>query len=132
MDFPPTIVGGALASASIPFDVGVWHSFDVTNLVRGWVNGSLSNQGLIVRGPEGSGDNFAWIGFYTSESYSEPYLKITYPGVAASEEIVPTVEKVPDPAAYRPADEDQPGVLSIVSDSAAPESVEQTVYCLRD
>ena len=80
-------IGEAYGSASVAHDnVGGWYSFDVTNLVRGWVNGSYSNYGVMLRGPEWSGSDSSWKGFYTSESSSDPYLAITYAGVTGSGE----------------------------------------------
>lgn len=73
------VTGEAYGSTAIPFlDAGKWHSIDVTNLVRGWVNGSLPNDGLIVRGPEKDDSGLGWLGFYTRESDDSPYLEITF------------------------------------------------------
>jgi hypothetical protein len=74
------------ASVLLAPDRWVWYSFDVTDLVRGWVNGTWPNQGMMVRAPEDSGEDFAWIQFYTRESFHEPYLEITYGGTATSPE----------------------------------------------
>jgi hypothetical protein len=79
--------GEAYGSASVSLTSAGTYAFDITNLVRGWVNGTIANYGLMVRGPEGSGSEFAWFGFYTSESSSsDPYIYITYSGMAASDE----------------------------------------------
>ncbi len=83
-----------------------WYSFDVTNLVRGWVNGSLANYGITIRGPEGSGSDFAWFGFFTSESSYDPYILITYAGMAVSE-----VEMTPAPLVYESGVETLPGIF---------------------
>lgn len=73
------VAGEAYGSTAIPFlDAGKWHSIDVTNLVRGWVNGSLPNNGLIVRGPEKDDGGLGWLGFYTRESDDSPYLQVTF------------------------------------------------------
>jgi RHS repeat-associated protein len=55
-----------------------WYTFDVTVLVRGWVNHTWPNHGLAVRGPEHSGSDSSWKSFYTRESSYDPYLSITY------------------------------------------------------
>jgi uncharacterized repeat protein (TIGR01451 family) len=70
----------AYGSVSIPSWHWGWYSLDVTNLVRGWVNGSLSNYGLMVRGPESSGNDSAQLGFYTGNAGSSvaPYLMVKY------------------------------------------------------
>jgi uncharacterized repeat protein (TIGR01451 family) len=72
----------AYGSTSITSEAWGWYAFDVTDLVRGWVNGSVSNYGLMVRGPESSGSSSALLGFFTSEAGSSyaPYLEVTYIG----------------------------------------------------
>jgi C1A family cysteine protease len=72
------------ASVLLEPEQWVWYSFDVTDLVRGWVDGTWANQGIVVRAPEGSGDDFAWMQFYTRESSRKPYLDITYGGMTTS------------------------------------------------
>ncbi len=57
-----------------------WVSFDVTNLVRAWVNGSQTNNGIMLRGPEWSGADSSWRGFSTREGGIVPYLSIAYTG----------------------------------------------------
>jgi hypothetical protein len=88
--------GESYGSASIPSRTWTWYSFDVTNLVRGWVNGSFTNYGLMVRGPESSGNDSAQLGFATlnfSGTSYDPYLQITYTtDAAASEATAPVVE----------------------------------------
>jgi len=44
--------GEGYGSASILHGNFGWYPFDVTNLVRGWVNNAFYNQGLMLRGPE--------------------------------------------------------------------------------
>ncbi len=71
----------AYGSSAIPSRTWGWYSFDVTNLVRGWVNGSFPNYGLMVRGPESSDTSSARLGFATveeSETTYDPYLSFTY------------------------------------------------------
>ena len=99
-------IGEAHGSTAVGYSTGTWYSFDVTSLVRGWVNGSLPNYGMTVRGPEGSGSDFAWFGFYTSESAYDPYIRITYTGMAASE-----AETPPTLPVYDSGVETLPGIL---------------------
>ncbi len=70
----------AYGSASVTHEAWGWYSFNVTNLVRGWVNGTLTNYGVMLRGPEWSGSDSSWRGFATRESGTTyaPYLQITY------------------------------------------------------
>jgi hypothetical protein len=58
----------------------------------------------MLRGPEGSGDNSARLGFLTSEAGSSyaPYISITYAGMTASEELVPAAEGTSEPLACGP------------------------------
>ena len=73
--------GEAYGSASITHGDWGWYPFDVTDLVRGWVNGSFSNYGVAIRGEE-SADDPNWRGFCTRECPEEyrPYLVIAYSG----------------------------------------------------
>ncbi len=73
----------AYGSAAIPWAAGAWYSFDVTNLVRGWVNGTWPNYGIMIRGPEWSGSDSSWRSFNTRESSYDPQLVITYLGTAS-------------------------------------------------
>jgi hypothetical protein len=62
-------------------------SIDVTDLVRGWVNGTISNHGIMLRSPEVSGSDSSWRQFYTREAGASltPKLIVTYPaGVATT------------------------------------------------
>ena len=81
------------ASVSVPGGGGQWYSFDVTDLVGGWVNGSFSNYGLMVRGQESTGGSSARVTFVTNDypgTTFDPYLSVEYYGTTASE--VPAVE----------------------------------------
>jgi len=76
--------GEAYGSASVTHGAWAWYSFDVTNLVRGWVNGTLPNYGVMLRGPEWSGYDSSWRAFSTREGSYTPQLVITYTGYPAS------------------------------------------------
>jgi len=57
-----------------------WYDFDVTGLVQGWVNGSFSNYGLMIRGPESSSDG-ARLGFATLNwegTASDPFIYVVW------------------------------------------------------
>ena len=86
--------GEAYGSASIPSRTYTWYSFDVTNLVSGWVGGSFPNYGMTIRGPESSGNDSARLGFATMNSSGttyDPYLEITYVGTTTAAQYAPTV-----------------------------------------
>jgi hypothetical protein len=68
----------AYGSTSIPSDISGWYSFDVTNLAQAWVSGGFHNYGMVIRGPESSGDDSARLVFATRESLLSPYLEMTY------------------------------------------------------
>ncbi|HKZ83253.1 MAG TPA: DNRLRE domain-containing protein [Anaerolineae bacterium] len=70
----------AYGSAPVTHGAWGWYSFDVTNLVRGWVNGTFPNYGIMLRGPEVSGSDSSWKGFSTREWSNSPQLVITYSG----------------------------------------------------
>ncbi len=72
----------AYGSAPVTHGTWGWYSFDVTTLVRGWVNGTLPNYGIMLRGPETSGPN--WKSFSTREGGISPQLVITYGGSLTS------------------------------------------------
>jgi hypothetical protein len=122
------------ASVGVTYSDLGWYSFDVTDLVRGWVNGGFSNYGLMVRAPETSGSDFVRFQFYSRDrsgtSY-DPYLEVTYVGLAAGEQEAPTAEEMRAQDAcgltYR-------GMLSISPSSSEcdlPECVVQAV-CFSD
>lgn len=73
-------------STSVTHGAWGWYSFDVTDLARGWVNGTLPNYGIMLRGPEASGYDSSWRGFSTREGPHPPQLVITYSGYTASGE----------------------------------------------
>ena len=74
-------IGQSYGSSSIVAN-NSWHwvSFDVTGLVRAWVNGSQTNYGILIRGPEWSGSDSSWRSFGTREGGDDPYLSISYTG----------------------------------------------------
>jgi predicted secreted protein len=77
----------AYGSAPVTHEAWGWYSFNVTDLVRGWINGTIPNNGVMLRGPEWAGSDSSWRGFSTREDYSyEPRLAITYTASGASSE----------------------------------------------
>lgn len=72
-------LGTAYGSVDIPAneDWG-WRGLDVRDLVQGWVNGSIANQGVMLCGPEASGADSSWRSFYTREGAYAPQLVISY------------------------------------------------------
>lgn len=76
-------IGGSYGSTGVTHGSWVWYSFNVTDLVRGWVNGTIPNHGVMLRGPEHSGSDSSWKGFSTREGDYTPQLVITYSGYAS-------------------------------------------------
>ena len=77
-------IGAAYGSQDLPWDTGQWYAFDITALVQGWIDGTIPNHGVWLRGPEISGKDSSWRSFATSESDNVPYLSLAYPGVRTS------------------------------------------------
>ena len=70
--------GSAYGSKSIVHGAWDWYEFDVTNLVKAWYNGTYTNYGIMLRGPEFSGPDSSWRGFSTGEGPFTPQLIIEY------------------------------------------------------
>jgi hypothetical protein len=79
--------GRAYDSVAIPSRTWGYYAFDVTGLVREWVDGSTPNLGLMVRGPEDSGDDSGLLEFVTHEwpgTELDPYLEVRYVGLKSA------------------------------------------------
>lgn len=55
-----------------------WYEMDVTELVRAWMRGAYPNHGVMVRGPEISGDESSVREFSTREGLYPPELMVDY------------------------------------------------------
>jgi C1A family cysteine protease len=85
------------------------YSMDVTGLVQGWVNGTFSNYGLMLRGPESSAPGTAVMGFATrqyEDGQQAAYIDVTYRLTSAPSGAAPAGTSFPpetsglEPAAY--------------------------------
>ena len=75
-------------------EVGVWESFDVTSAVRDWTSGAQANNGLILKGGDGSG-NVSY-DFASSEYFDialRPRLTIRFQAMTATP--TPTMTVIP-------------------------------------
>jgi hypothetical protein len=73
-----------------------WHSWDVTDLVQEWVNGTYANHGIMLRGPEQSGADSAWRSFSTREYDYPPRLAVDFtPPTTATVTSTPTETTTP-------------------------------------
>lgn len=77
-----------------------WYEIDITNLVQAWVDGSITNYGLVIIANSG----YKFSKFYSKEYSNQnmhPYLEVTYTVGAVDENVVilPTVniENYPNP-----------------------------------
>ncbi len=72
-------VGESFGKVSIPanYDFG-YRDIDVTQLVQGWLAGSILNYGIYLSGPEVSGSDSSYREFRTRESEHPPELVIRF------------------------------------------------------
>jgi hypothetical protein len=84
--------GTAYGSVDIPAnDDWGWRELDVRDLVQSWVNGSIANQGVMLRGPEASGADSSYPVFHTRKGPYPPQLVINY--LAATAMSQPSAEQ---------------------------------------
>lgn len=89
--------GTAYGSVAINSDQNWgWRELDVGALVQGWINGSIPNQGVMLRGPEASGADSSFRIFSTREGPYPPQLVIQY--LASGAASLPVVIETPVPA----------------------------------
>lgn len=84
------------ASVGVTSSTLGWYSFDVTNLVRAWMAGTYSNNGVVVRSPETSGSDFVRLEIAAREASGtsfDPYLEVTYIEPAMSMQEATTAEQ---------------------------------------
>lgn len=70
--------GAAYGANSIVHLAWGWYEFNVTDLVKGWINGTYPNYGIMLRGPEISGTDSSWRGFSTRDGSFTPQLTIEF------------------------------------------------------
>ncbi len=92
--------GESYGSTAIEHAAWDWYSWDIKNLAQKWVDGTYSNHGLMLRGPEQSGADSAWRGFSTREHWIyDPRLIVDFatPTVTSTptETLTPTVTPTP-------------------------------------
>jgi disaggregatase-related protein/TGF-beta propeptide/pectate lyase-like protein len=67
-----------VTSITIDTAAGVWRTFDVTALVQSWVNGTLPNDGFVVRSPTRGVKPLFYSSGYASDPALRPKLTIQY------------------------------------------------------
>jgi len=73
--------------------IGKWYDFNLTTVVQGWVNGSLANNGVLLRAPY-SPHSFSFASSQSSDVAFRPKLVITYRtggGPTPTPEALPTL-----------------------------------------
>lgn len=89
--------GTAYGSVAINSDQNWgWRELDVGALVQGWINGTIPNQGVMLRGPEISGTDSSFRTFSTREGPFPPQLVIQY--LASGAASLPVFIETPVPA----------------------------------
>jgi hypothetical protein len=103
---------GSYDSESIEAGDWDWYLWNVKDLVQKWVDGTYSNHGLMLRGPEQSGIDSAWRGFSTKEGPYTPRLVVNF--------TTPTVTSTPTETSTptaTPTDTSTPTVTSTPTDT---------------
>jgi hypothetical protein len=75
---PSIITDGHITGTLEKFGV---FTFDITNMAKGWISGSIPNYGLMITKNEGAGDGyglFASIDYPSGGAETKPSLEITY------------------------------------------------------
>jgi hypothetical protein len=70
--------GAAYGSTSIVSGEWDWYEFDVTDLISAWCDGTYTNHGIMLRGPEISGLDSSWRSFGAREGSYTPQLVVKY------------------------------------------------------
>lgn len=84
---------GGTEWASYTFSYNGWHEIDITSLVNEWLDGTITNYGLVIQALAGN----KWSKFYSREASSSvrPYLELFgYSGVEEENETVTHTLKV--------------------------------------
>jgi photosystem II stability/assembly factor-like uncharacterized protein len=123
--------GAEYGSVWVPSRTWGRYQIDVTSLVRGWVNGTITNRGLMLRSNESSGTDSARLGFGTREASGttyDPYLTITYTGLAGEEETTLPAIGSPESTSFGPTIHDILSGLLSTPDTPPAGYTEQSVY----
>jgi len=78
--YDPTILGSfaSLPAFTVPGQLWNEHEVDITPLVRGWVNGTISNYGVLLQQVEADGHWTTYVSSENAQVALRPKLVITY------------------------------------------------------
>lgn len=115
----PLAADDAAGSTPIQSRTWGWYTIDITALVMEWIDGARPNYGLMLRGPEGSGDDSAMLAFLTRDAGAPyvPYIEITYAGGIAAA----TAYEAPSKSVLGSTSSIQ-DLIAVPADTSAPES----------
>jgi hypothetical protein len=74
----PSLAGTPITSTVVPHGGFAWYWFDVTELVQQWVDGSVPNYGIALRGYEPTWEDAGWRSFSTREGLYAPQLIVNH------------------------------------------------------
>jgi hypothetical protein len=79
-------------------DLGRWYSLDVTSLVRAWCNGSVANNGVLLRATSFTEQEFSFASNEHSTSTWHPRLVVEYGGsITPTPTVTATLTRTPSP-----------------------------------
>jgi RHS repeat-associated protein len=95
--------GTAAATTNGIAATGVWYSWSPTTLVQGWVNGTIANDGLIVKEPTENVTNV--LSFNPATGSNPPYLQVVHQQGGATPGSYSSTVQADSPVAYWHLDE---------------------------
>ncbi len=95
--------GSAAATTNGIATTGVWYSWSPTALVQGWVNGSIVNDGLVVKEPTENVNNV--LSFNPATGSNPPYLQVVHQQGGATPGSYSSAVQADSPVAYWHLDE---------------------------
>lgn len=82
---------------------GIWYTWTPTSLIQGWVNGSIANDGLILKEPTESTTNV--LSFNSATGTNPPYLQVVHQQGGATPGAYASIVQADSPVAYWHLDE---------------------------
>jgi len=95
--------GTAAATINGIAAINAWYSWSPTALVQGWVNGSIANDGVIVKEPTENVNNV--LSFNSATATNPPYLQVVHQQGGATPATYSSTVQADNPVAYWHMDE---------------------------